>query len=152
MVADSTATTRGDCMLKKLSMNRCALMPAAAAVLSLIVAPSAHAAIVFERDGDLWVMNDDGSGAQLLVSKAAAGATAIDEPHASPSGDTLVFTGSTASQTGPGTHCGINCRGIYALRAGQVTRLSGGPAACSVPCSTFDTPPEATSDGRVVYE
>lgn len=40
-------------------------------------APAAQAAIVYVRGNDLWVMNDDGSGQQLLRSAASVGAQAL---------------------------------------------------------------------------
>src|SRR3954462_11401459 len=82
--------------------------PLLAAVVTLIAlgagASSAGASIVYSHAGQIWTMNDNGSGRQLLLTPDDAGLTFKDKdkgndslgnPSIAPDGTTLMFTGST---------------------------------------------------------
>ena len=97
---------------------------AAAVVVGAIAlaAPSlAAATIVYRHGGDIWTMNDNGTGAHALVTTAqipGAGPWTIGAPDVLPGGAVVVFTGTTnAFNDGPGHGppggCGLNCSGTY---------------------------------------
>lgn len=137
---------------------------AALLALTLIKAPLAHGTIVWSKGGDIWAMNDDGSGQRLLVSKVATGMDALRTPAVSPAGAAVFFTGETArnkvTRTGVcgvspftypciTTHFGFYASGTYRWEAGGVARLSPDPAYC-FNCTDGTNDPEARPDGSYV--
>ncbi len=140
------------------------LVAAALLVAIALIAPSlASATIVYRHRGDLWTMNDNGSGAHALVTAArmpGAGVWTIGGPDVLPGGNTIVFTGTTNANddgpaNGPPGGCGLNCSGTYKLRNGVLTRLTPAPVRCGAGqqwCTSFETEPRLTADGRVAFD
>ncbi len=123
---------------------------------------SARGQIVFTHNDEIWAMNDDGTGQHALVQSSGfpgAGVWTLGEPDVLPTGSTVVFTATTnvnneGTAGGPAGACGLNCSGTYELSKGVLTRLSADPAACGVTqqwCTSFDTEPRLTADGRDAY-
>jgi hypothetical protein len=141
--------------MRGLLFSRRAIGLATLAVAAAFAVPgAASATIVYEHAGEIWAMNDDGSGQQPLVTPGPLGMDrGLGHPHVAPNGTTVVFDGSTNRNyhTCSGTlHYGLGATGVYALSGGQVTRLTGDPVAYQ--CGTdFETEPEATTNGRVDY-
>lgn len=152
-------------------MTRCRISHTAAVTVAALLlavallalgAVRAHGQIVYTHNEAIWTMNDDGSGQHALVPAVGfpgAGVWTLGEPDALPDGSTVVFTATTSINqapvgTGPAGACGLNCSGTYELRNGVLTRLSADPAPCGVTqqwCTSFDTEPRLTADGRVAY-
>jgi hypothetical protein len=134
------------------------LIPIATAIaVALLAAPGvASAQLVFDRGNDIWAANDDGSNPHLLVQAAPLGMDAgLGSPAVAPAGDTLLFRGTTfrTPYVDHGlTFYGENTDGAYALQGGTVRRLSGPPAALSMPSTTGDIVPEPAPGGAYVYE
>jgi hypothetical protein len=108
--------------------------------------------IVYQHGGDLWVMNDDGTGQRPLAT-----ASQIGGPVTTPDGNTSVSVqpGGTGVAFAAGS-CPFdtyNCPALYSLLGGKLTRLAPAQTPCSAgDCASFDSNPAVTSDGRVVYE
>lgn len=128
----------------------------------LVTVPRAGAEIVYAHGrspgAELIAMNDDGSGAHVLLTAAQIpGSPAminLADPNVAPSGTTLAFAAETFAYheiNGPVSDCGANCEGIYTLAGGSITRLSPAPAPL-VSGSTANGNPTVTADSRVVYE
>ena len=120
-------------------------------------AAPAQATILFERGNEIWAMNDDGSGAGVLIPLGAApGMEYLRQPHALPGGGPVVFTGSTTAYQSGIFQFGDNATGVYVWNRGAVARLSGEPGPCTGPaaphCTSRHTDPEVTADGRYVAE
>lgn len=135
----------------------------AVTAVALLTPPVAGATIVYRHDGDIWAMNDDGSGAHALVTAAqmpGIGPWTIGDPDVLPGGGTIVFTGTTEAfhntGAGPPSACGLNCSGTYKLVNGALTRLTAAPAPCGAPgqqwCTSYTVEPRLTADGLVAYE
>ena len=128
-----------------------------AVILLLCAAVPAQAGqVVFSRDSgelrELWVMDDSGGNARLLVDNVALGMTELREPAASADGRTVAFTGTTPRNAGTFDgqfHYGINATGLYLWRSGKVRRVTGAPAQCAG-CSSFETTPSITPGGGTV--
>ncbi len=111
-------------------------------------------------------MNDDGSGARVLVPLSAApGMASLRSPSADPAGGVVLFEGSTnanhLTRTGlcgtvPFTypcftdHYGFNATGVYRWAAGATQRLSADPAYCWN-CSGSFSDPAPRPDGSAVW-
>ncbi len=132
-------------------------------LLLVVAAPAAGAGqIVFQHGADIWVMNEDGSGAKPLLTVAQVpGMTSIGNPHVFPNGGAdLAFEATTnannaAIGSGPAGACGLQCTGIYTLAGGAVTRITSAPAPCGPTpqwCGSFSTNPDWTADGKIAYE
>lgn len=112
--------------------------------------------IVYAHGGDLWVMNDNGTGQRPLATASQLGAPL----SADNSGDQAlsVQPGGTgiALVTMPSNGCPntFNCPALYSLIGGQLTRLTGPQSPCNTggSCGSMEYNPAVTSDGRVVYE
>jgi hypothetical protein len=107
---------------------------------------------------ELIAMNDDGSGAHVLLTPSQIPGSPsminLADPNVAPAGATLAFAAETFANheiNGPVSDCGANCEGIYTLAGGAITRLSSPPTP-TVSGSTADDEPMVTADGRVVYE
>ena len=129
-----------------------------AAALSLVAAPARAGQIVYAHGGELWAMNDDGSGQRQLLG-AAGGGVSIKSYRGGgdqalsvqPGGTGIAFTGSPGGTCGPQTS---NCPALYSLLAGKLTRLTAPSASCgsvTVGCASEEENPAVTADGRVVY-
>lgn len=125
----------------------------------VLAAPAAAGQIVYSHGGDLWVMNDDGSGQRPLASAAQiggaidAGSTADPQPvSVQPGGTGVAFVAP------PGASCGLqtsNCPALYSLVGGRIARLTAPSSPCgsvSVQCASEEEDPAVTADGRVVYD
>jgi hypothetical protein len=125
----------------------------------VLAAPAAAGQIVYSHGGDLWVMNDDGSGQRPLASAAQiggaidAGSTADPQPvSVQPGGTGVAFVAP------PGGSCGAqtsNCPALYSLVGGRIVRLTAPSSPCgsvSVQCASEEEDPAVTADGRVVYD
>jgi hypothetical protein len=134
-------------------------------------APGAQATIVYRNGSDIWAMNDNGSGAHVLVSGAQTPGMdqGLDHPAVDPNGGTVVaFEGTTQAFTDsfhdtcygsyvyacPITHYGLNATGIYTWSAGSVTRLSGAPGPCAAHdgCTTLDINPVPIAGGSIYFD
>jgi dipeptidyl aminopeptidase/acylaminoacyl peptidase len=117
-----------------------------AVVTALAGAAPAPAQIVYEHDGALWTMNDDGSGKRVFLAPSAVpGADdALTTPFVDPSGRVLVFTGS-ATRRSPAT----NMAGIYVQADGRTTRLS--PRATAGNGLVLNKEPEISPSGDVLF-
>ena len=132
--------------------------------IALLAAPSlASATIVYRHGGDIWTMNDDGTGAHALMTTAqipGPGPWTIGGPDVLPGGNAIVFTGTTNAYNdgpghGPAGGCGLNCSGTYKLQSGKLTRLTAAPAPCGAAqqwCTSFETDPRLTADGLVAFD
>ncbi len=107
---------------------------------------------------ELIAMNDDGSGAHVLLTPSQIPGSPsminLADPNVAPAGTTLAFAAETFANheiNGPVSDCGANCEGIYTLAGGAIARLSPPPTP-AVSSSTADDEPMVTADGRVVYE
>ncbi|MBJ7472584.1 MAG: hypothetical protein JHD16_14855 [Solirubrobacteraceae bacterium] len=143
----------------------CALVVLALAAASLVAAQPVSAQIVWSKGGEIWTMNDDGTGQRVLVALSAApGMNELRAPGAHPSGSAVTFEGSTwvNKVTNNGlcgtfptmypcvtTHYGFYGTGTYRWAAGKVERLSP-PAAYCWNCSSGPSDPEPRADGSVV--
>lgn len=137
-----------------------AALALAVTMLALALAASpAGAQIVYAHGGDLWVMNDDGSGQRPLLTAAQNSGAAIDYNNGGdqpvsvqPGGTGVAFVAPPAGSCGSSTS---NCPGIYTLVGGTVRRLTAASAPCGgggVICSSEEEGPAVTADGRVVYQ
>lgn len=72
-----SADVRGRRQHRRATRCMCLLLALGTLAAASAFAPAAQAAIVCVRGDDLWVMNDDGSGQQLLRSAASVGAQAL---------------------------------------------------------------------------
>jgi hypothetical protein len=141
------------------SCKRLFLRLAGVVVLLLALPAAAQAGqIVYAHGGDLWVMNDDGTGQRPLVTSAQAGvaidyANPGDQPvSVQPGGTGVAFVAPPAGSCGSQAS---NCPGLYSLVDGKVTRLTAPSAPCgsaTVICGSEEEEPAVTSDGRVVYQ
>ncbi|MGH2889804.1 MAG: hypothetical protein ACRDNJ_09255, partial [Solirubrobacteraceae bacterium] len=112
-----------------------ATLALAMTTLALALAASpAGAQIVYAHGGDLWVMNDDGTGQRPLLTAAQDGGAAIDynnggdQPDSEqPGGTGVAFVAPPAGTCGSSTS---NCPGIYTLVGGTVRRLTAASAPC----------------------
>jgi len=137
-----------------------------AAAMALASAGPAHAGqIVWSKAGQIWVMNDDGSGPRLLVGLGAApGMESLGAPAVAPNGTIVLFEGTTNTNrvtrsglcgTFPYTypcstvHFGFLATGVYRWDGAAVQRLSGDPSYC-FNCSSAETGPEPRADGSYV--
>lgn len=109
----------------------------AAILLLSLAAPVQAGQVLFSRDSgdlrELWVMDDNGRNARLLVDNVPLGMTELREPAASVDGRTVAFTGTTPRNVGTFDgqfHYGINATGLYLWRSGKVRRITGDPAPC----------------------
>jgi hypothetical protein len=120
--------------------------------LVVLALPSAAgAAIVFERDNAIWVMNDDGTDQRRLVGAMELGLDSVHNPHVLQTGGTaVVFDGFSHLATNNCGFLGGWARGIYKIENAQVTRLSTAhqPGLCA---THFEKEPEVTADRRVIY-
>lgn len=140
--------------------GRVRLSLAAVALACLVpAAPAAAGQIVYSHGGDLWAMNDDGSGQRPLASAAQiggaidAGSTADPQPvSVQPGGTGVAFVAP------PGGSCVAqqsNCPALYSLVDGRLVRLTAPSAPCgsvSVQCASEEEDPAVTADGRLVYD
>jgi hypothetical protein len=146
------------------------LLGALAAAL-LLVPAVAQATIVYVHDGNIWAMNDNGSGQHQVVSvlQTPGMDQGLAAPNVDPNGGKVVaFEGTTHANSDffndtcyvagffescPITHYGFNSTGIYTWNAGVVQRLSGAPKLCAVPdgCTTMDINPEPTNSGALYF-
>ena len=145
--------------------GRCGALVALLLLGLLTAAQPAAATIAWSKGGDIWAMNDDGSGQRLLIPKAAApGMQALRDPATTPGGSTVFFTGETTSnkvtRTGlcgvfpyqyscTTTHYGFYSTGTYRWSAGTAQRLSPEPSYC-FNCSDGTSEPEPRADGSYV--
>jgi hypothetical protein len=126
-----------------------------------LAGPASAGQIVYVHGGDLWAMNDNGSGAPrvLLGAKQAGGAIGRSGGgdtgvSVQPNGTGIAFD---AAVPAPGTlTCdGENhCPGLYSLVAGKITRLTTAASHCSFGityCGGEDLDPAVTSTGQVVF-
>lgn len=163
------ATRHGDRReASRVGIRRPRLVPVAIlAVLlcALGAAQGAGATIVWSKGGDIWAMNDDGSGQRLLIAKSAApGMDSLRDPATTTSGATVFFTGETTrnkvTRTGLcgvfpfqyscfTTHFGFYASGTYSWSGGTVRRLSPDPAYC-FNCTDGVNEPEPRADGSYV--
>jgi len=132
----------------------------AAWLLGLV--PGAGAEIIYAHGRppgeELIAMNDDGSGAHVLLTpeQVPGPPTIINlaAPNVLADGTTLAFAGETGENiqlAGPPSDCGTHCEGIYTLANGKITRLSEQPV--DTPSgSSAEGDPAVTADGRVVYQ
>jgi hypothetical protein len=136
-------------------------IPAAAAIGALMAAgPASAGQIVWEKDSDIWVMDDNGQNQRNLISYFdVPGMSFIGSPHVHPlGGQTIAFTGSTSANNvtfGSRTYGGNNATGVYRWSAGTTTRLSPEPSPCQTPgnaCTTFHNDPEVAADGTYVFQ
>jgi hypothetical protein len=130
---------------------------ALAATLAWFAAP-ACAQIVYTHGNDLWVMNDDGSGAHALLTAAQVGGPITDDTTPAvavqPGGTAVAFDAYVPAADGS---CSGNCPGVYSLVNGHLARLSPAPfhacaATPSVRCGSAELSPTVASDGAVVFE
>jgi WD40-like Beta Propeller Repeat len=126
------------------------------------LATPAGAEIIYAHGGRpgavLVAMNDDGSGAHVLLTPAQIPGSPmminLAEPNVFPGGSTLAFqaeTGAFIQVNGPAGDCGVNCAATYTLSGGAVNRL-GGPPTASPLASSGEHFPVVTADGRVISE
>ncbi len=120
--------------------------------------PALAGQIVYAHGGDLWVMNDNGTGQRPLATASQIGIP-VDDADASAGDQTVsVQPGGTgiAFDTYPSGGCPntFNCPALYSLIGGKVTRLTGPQSPCNTggSCGSMEYNPTVTSDGRVVYE
>lgn len=145
--------------------RRFAALLGATLLLGAVAAGTASATIVWSKGGDIWAMNDDGSGQRLLIPKSAApGMDALRTPATSAAGASVLFSGETTrnkiTRTGIcgtfpytypcfTTHYGFYFSGIYRWDGGAVQRLSPEPSYCWN-CSDGTVDPEPRPDGTYV--
>jgi hypothetical protein len=145
-----------------LSARRWSFALAVAGAWSLAFASLASAEIIYAHGrapgAELIAMNDDGSGAHVLLTPSQIPGSPsminLADPNVAPAGTTLAFAAETFANheiNGPVSDCGANCEGIYTLAGGVIARLSPPPTP-AVSASTADDEPTVTADGRVVYE
>ena len=122
------------------------------AVSALALPQAASADVVFERSGQLWAMDDDGSDERLVLDGARAGLRTLARPDVAPDGATVAFeAGTTPGDDDAARPCPFGCTGVYVLRrGGEVARVSPDNPACAG-CATFASAPEVGADGRVAY-
>jgi hypothetical protein len=126
----------------------------------LLAGPARAGQIVYSHGGDLWVMNDDGSGQRPLATAAQiggaidAGSTADPQPvSVQPGGTGIAFVAP------PGGSCPAattNCPAMFSLVGGHLDRLTAPSSPCGSALVTFcaseEEDPAVTADGRLVYE
>lgn len=146
-----------------------AALPLVAALTVALLAPAgarAASQIVWQKEGEIWTMDVDGSNQRPLVRLAdAPGMDYLGDPSLGPSGSTLLFTGHTEKHkvtlfqtcgSYPYTYScnkyykGYNATGLYRWRAGAVERLSPEPAPCSN-CSSFHVAPSVRNDDSFLF-
>lgn len=126
---------------------------------------SAVGQIVWSKGGEIWTMNDDGTGARTLVPLSATpGMVSLRSPGTDLSSGTVLFEGSTdanhITRTGlcgtlPFTytcftfHDGFNATGVYRWTAGTTQRLSAAPAYCWNCTDVFSDPVPRPNDSVV---
>jgi hypothetical protein len=131
-----------------------------AAVTIVLAAPAEAGQIVYSHGGDLWTMNDDGSGQRPLATAAQiggaidAGSTADPQPVSiQPGGTGIAFVAP------PGGSCPVattNCPAMFSLIGGHLDRLTAPSSPCGSALVTFcaseEEDPAVIADGRLVYE
>jgi hypothetical protein len=122
--------------------------------------PASAGQIVWEKNSEIWAMDDNGQNQRPLITLAdAPGMSYIGNPHLHPvGGQTVAFTGSTRQNSttfGSRTYSGNNSTGIYRWTTGATVRLSPEPSRCETPsnaCTTFQAEPEIAADGTYVFQ
>ncbi len=133
------------------------------ALLALGMTSQARATIVYQHGSDIWMMNDNGTGARALASSAhfpGLGPWKLGDPDVLPGASTVVFSATTSAYddgpaNGPPGGCGLECTGTYRLHAGVLTRLSPNPSRCGASqqwCTSFETTPRVSAGGLVLYD
>jgi hypothetical protein len=128
------------------------------AALFCCAAPAFAGQIVYTHGGDLWVMNDNGTGQRLLATQAQVGGSiqnsAVDPGVSVEPGSTgIAFAASVPASDGS---CSGNCPGLWSLVGGKLTRLSPPPTDCSngnptITCQTDYVSPTVARNGNVIY-
>jgi hypothetical protein len=124
---------------------------AATVVTALVAVTPAYAGqIVFDRGDDLYVMNDDGSGARALLTASQAPSTDdIIDPSTGPVGTRVVF--SALRSDGDPVNCGSNCISVFLLDDGVLKRLSAAPGPTGGNVNTYASDPELSLDGAFTF-
>ncbi len=128
-------------------------MGIAACVAVCVSLPSVASAgeIVYQHGNDLWVMNDNGTGQQPLITAAEVGASSLSQPSLDPATDALSFVANTPAPDGV---CSAYCDAVYSLVGNTITRLSPPASDCTAidfSCGSDDEGPSTTVDGRSVF-
>jgi hypothetical protein len=123
----------------------------AATVAALVaVAPAYAGQVVFDRGDDLYVMNDDGTGARaLLTASQAPNTDDIIDPSTGPVGTRVVF--SALRSDGDPVNCGSNCISVFLLDDGVLRRLSAAPGPTGGNVNTYANDPELSLDGAFTF-
>jgi hypothetical protein len=123
-------------------------------VAALIAASCAQATVIYAHGNDLWEMNDNGTGAKLLVSAADIPAMAtLGAPNVLPGGSTVAFDATTNEFQNDANDgdCGLNCEGVYTITNGVVTRNSGAPGD-TTDFTSEEYDPSLTANGNVIFD
>ena len=129
-----------------------------ALTVALTAAPAQAGQVVYERNGEIWLMNDDGSGQRKLAGiEHVPGTRELATPTFGVAGPgsanalRVAFTGRQRNTTGS-SYCGVNCSGIYLLDDGQISRATGAPGGnCGGSCASFNEEPELGPDSAELY-
>jgi hypothetical protein len=133
------------------------------AVAFAVGAASARAEIVYMKGAsggygagaELIAMNDDGSGAHVLLAPSQVPPNdRLGFPELLPGGSTLAFQGITDENdnlSGTTGDSGANYGGLYTMSGGVVRRLTDPPAPAAM-AGSEDTSPSLTADGRILYQ
>lgn len=163
-----SARATGDTSATRSTWRTRAALVALVAVVALLpgAAPAAAGTIVWSKGGDIWAMNDDGSGQRVLIPKSAApGMTSLTSPAVHPAGKVVMFNGSNSADTfvadygmcgSPGFqyscwtwHSGFDANGAYRWENGVAQRLSRDRTYC-YNCTSGNDDPEPRLDGQSV--
>lgn len=148
---------------RRASWRRASAACALVAVAFAVDAASARAEIVYMKGAnggygagsELIAMNDDGSGAHVLLAPSQVPPNdRLGFPELLPGRATLAFQGITDENdnlSGTIGDSGANYGGLYTMSGGVVRRISDPPAPAAM-AGSEDTSPSLTADGRIVYQ
>jgi hypothetical protein len=126
---------------------------ACAIVLVSSCAASAFAGqIVYSHgSGEIWSMNEDGSGARPIVQLAQVPSmNEILEPQVfANNGRAVAFVGYTTANRNAHNTCGFWCKGLYVDAGGSVSRVSPAATGCES-CETDVYDPRWTAGGQIL--
>lgn len=137
-------------MKPKRPVRTLSLLLAATAAALVAVTPAYAGQVVFDRGADLYVMNDDGSGARALATSSQVPTTDdIFYPSTGPTGTRVVF--SALRSDGDPVACGSNCVSVWLLDEGSLRRLSATPGRTGGNVATYSNDPELSFDGAFTF-
>ena len=138
------------------ALRRGTLVTVVVVLFALAGASPASATIVFERNNEVWAMNDDGSDQRVLATPGALGVDDLHRPHVAPNGSTVMFDGATnVNYHGCGFptkfYFGDHAGGVFRWRDGAASRLTGSPGGKGTCRTSTLSDAEATTNGRYMY-